>query len=87
MAAQVQAPSSSYKFSLNSLVATDANSFASKDDQAVEDLKSKLELELTKISPEPVFIEGTRYLSKAFMLKMTELSHKFQLMAQILIKD
>ena len=69
--------SSHYKFSLNSLIPADANTLTTKDDDAVEELKCKLELELSKISPEPVFTEGTRYLSKAFMLKMTEVSHKF----------
>lgn len=36
---------------------------------------------------EAEFTEGTRFLSKAFMLKLTEISHKYQLMAQLMVKN
>ena len=74
------------KFSLNKLD-QDNSQLKTQDDLAVERLKEQLEQELAKMNPEPVFVEGTRYLDKDFMLKMTEVSHKYQLRAQILIKD
>ena len=56
-----------------------------KDDEDIQQLIELLQEELSKLPAEAEFEE--RYLSKKFMLMLNKTSHKYQLLAQQIVKN
>lgn len=66
---------------------TDNAQTIEEDEKDVQELLTELKKEVSSMPAEVQFTEGTRHLSKAFMLKLTEISHKYQLMAALMVKN